>query len=160
MKIRLGFVSNSSSSSFTCDVCGETHSGWDISLEDAGMLECERSHVFCKEHEIAELSVEIQRKQILNYKYSSEELKNQVEKMSDDELEDLISEDPEGEIEEILGDSPTPSDLCPICNFKAISDNDVIKYLLKKANLKKNDLINVFKEEFGDYETLKKYIRE
>lgn len=30
MKIRNGFVSNSSSSSFTCDVCVETISGMDI----------------------------------------------------------------------------------------------------------------------------------
>ena len=33
MKIRAGFVSNSSSSSFICDVCGDEVSGVDISLE-------------------------------------------------------------------------------------------------------------------------------
>jgi hypothetical protein len=40
MKIRSGFVSNSSSSSFVCDVCGENISGMDIGLSDAGMFEC------------------------------------------------------------------------------------------------------------------------
>lgn len=34
MKHRLGFVSNSSSSSYTCDVCGETESGWNLCLSD------------------------------------------------------------------------------------------------------------------------------
>ena len=36
MKIRKGFVSNSSSSSFICDVSGEEHQGMDIGLEGAG----------------------------------------------------------------------------------------------------------------------------
>lgn len=40
MKIRTGFVSNSSSSSFVCDVCGNIESGWDLGLNDAEMCEC------------------------------------------------------------------------------------------------------------------------
>ena len=50
MKIRKGFVSNSSSSSFICDVCGTAESGWDYSLSDAGMYECENGHTFCESH--------------------------------------------------------------------------------------------------------------
>lgn len=55
MKLRSGFVSNSSSSSFVCDVCGDIESGWDISHEEAGMYECENGHVFCETHVIGEL---------------------------------------------------------------------------------------------------------
>ena len=40
MKIRNGFVSNSSSSSFICEVCGQDASGYDMSLSDAEMYEC------------------------------------------------------------------------------------------------------------------------
>jgi hypothetical protein len=47
MKTRLGFVSNSSSSSFTCDVCGETQGGWDCCLSEVDMFECENGHVIC-----------------------------------------------------------------------------------------------------------------
>jgi len=50
MKIRTGFVSNSSSSSFICDVCGTVGSGWDASPDDVGMYECVEEHVFCQHH--------------------------------------------------------------------------------------------------------------
>jgi len=46
MKIRNGFVSNSSSSSFTCAVCGEDHSGMDLCLSECEMFECENGHIF------------------------------------------------------------------------------------------------------------------
>lgn len=54
MKIRKGFVSNSSSSSFICDVCGETAEGWDLCLSEAEMCECENGHIFCEDHLIGE----------------------------------------------------------------------------------------------------------
>lgn len=50
MKIRTGFVSNSSSSSFVCDVCGESVGGWDLSLSEAEMCECINNHTICQEH--------------------------------------------------------------------------------------------------------------
>ena len=50
MKIRKCFVSNSSSSSFTCDYCNHTESGWDLCLSEAEMVECTRGHTFCEEH--------------------------------------------------------------------------------------------------------------
>lgn len=48
MKIRNGFVSNSSSSSFVCDVCGNEQSGMDMCLSDANMCNCENDHTFCE----------------------------------------------------------------------------------------------------------------
>jgi len=45
MKIRTGFVSNSSSSSFLCEVCGETESGFDCSLSEFDMISCENDHI-------------------------------------------------------------------------------------------------------------------
>ena len=50
MKIRQGFVSNSSSSSFICDICGDISSGWDASPSELGFQMCENEHYFCEEH--------------------------------------------------------------------------------------------------------------
>lgn len=50
MKIRHGFVSNSSSSSFVCDICGAECSGMDMCLSDAEMYQCENDHTFCDSH--------------------------------------------------------------------------------------------------------------
>lgn len=50
MKIRTGFVSNSSSSSYTCDVCGDTQGGMDMCLTEAQMHQCINGHIFCDTH--------------------------------------------------------------------------------------------------------------
>lgn len=52
MKIRTGFVSNSSSSSFVCEITGEEFSGWDASLEDFDLVECENGHIFLDKYVI------------------------------------------------------------------------------------------------------------
>ena len=46
MKIRLMFVSNSSSSSFLCEVTGRIKSGMDVGLDDVDMAECVNGHIF------------------------------------------------------------------------------------------------------------------
>lgn len=50
MKFRNGFVTNSSSSSFICQICGDVQSGWDMSFDEAGFVECENGHEFCVSH--------------------------------------------------------------------------------------------------------------
>ena len=48
MKIRTKLVSNSSSSSFICDVCGDTITGWD-SEYDEDVWTCVNGHNLCDE---------------------------------------------------------------------------------------------------------------
>src|ERR1022692_295355 len=55
MKLRKGFVSNSSSSSFICDMCGHDESGMDMCLSEASMFECVNGHILCTDHAIGEL---------------------------------------------------------------------------------------------------------
>lgn len=50
MRLRNGFVSNSSSSSFICAVCSQEASGWDLGLEGAGMFQCVNGHTVCVDH--------------------------------------------------------------------------------------------------------------
>ena len=47
MKFRKDFVTNSSSSSYVCEICGRSESGWDIGLSECEMMECVNGHVFC-----------------------------------------------------------------------------------------------------------------
>jgi hypothetical protein len=46
MKTRNGFVSNSSTSSFICNVCGAVEAGRDLCLSDVEMVECQHGHTF------------------------------------------------------------------------------------------------------------------
>ncbi len=48
MKIRNGFVSNSSSSSFICDICGESYVIYELDPEIGSV--CENGHNMCSEH--------------------------------------------------------------------------------------------------------------
>ena len=51
MKKRNGFVTNSSSSSYICEVCGNVEAGMDIGLRDAEMYRCvECGMDFCYDH--------------------------------------------------------------------------------------------------------------
>lgn len=50
MKIRSGFVSNSSSSSFLCCICGQMESGMDASCDELGFCICQNGHEMCRSH--------------------------------------------------------------------------------------------------------------
>ena len=50
MKLREGFVSNSSSTSFVCDICKLAESGWDSGPEELGFCQCANGHIICKDH--------------------------------------------------------------------------------------------------------------
>ena len=47
MKYRKDFVTNSSSSSFVCEICGNVDSGYDCSASELGFAECVNGHCFC-----------------------------------------------------------------------------------------------------------------
>lgn len=52
MKRRSGFVSNSSSCSFVCNLCGKEEEGWNwYEIPGSGDLaRCENGHLLCREH--------------------------------------------------------------------------------------------------------------
>lgn len=50
MKVRIGFVANSSSSSYVCDVCGVVEGGYDSTPSDFDMIGCDGGHLICCEH--------------------------------------------------------------------------------------------------------------
>ena len=133
MKIRKGFVSNSSSSSFICEVCGETVSGWDMGYDEAEMYCCENGHTFCREHAI-----------------DGEELEEMLNKLAEDEDTDDYY-DKIGEV---------PEKYCPCCTFNAVSQYDLIDYLLKKAGTNKEAVAKELQGKFTTFGAFREYVKE
>ena len=123
MKIRHGFVSNSSSSSFICDVTGRIASGWDMSLEEAEMCECKKGHTFSEYC-------------VLNEKEFNELLEKSKDEDSEEFDEDFRYYCPEK--------------FCPICSLTHIDDTMVLKYLIAKGYI---NIDNVMKEIRGDFKS-------
>ena len=136
MKIRKGFISNSSSTSFICDVCGRAEGGMDMSLEDADMYECKNGHTFCREESIGKSVVDEDGKEIITEKTYT-----------------LPEDDEEGGYE-------IPTEHCPCCTFAEVSSYDLIDYLLKKAGKDREAVAKEIKEKFADFKTFRNYVNE
>lgn len=169
MKKRNGFVSNSSSSSFTCEVCGETQSGWDMSLSEAEMTECEHGHTICNEHysNKTELTLEDKRKFLV--KCYNERIngyyKNEPEKQKEYyDLIDNICNKEEDEIDDELHDYDLqysfPSEFCPICNLDIIQNDTVLSYIIKKLNLNKEEIKTEIKNNYKTLKDVNNYCKE
>ncbi len=149
MKIRNDFVTNSSSSSYVCDICGREESGYDVDFRDFGLNECDKcGSIFCDEHisfnniDVEELKKELEnccevdKHEIRNFEGTAEELIEEVH----DEIRYEI-----------------PPILCPICSFVQISTDDIEMYknieLQKSDDTIKNEILNRFKDfdEFKDF---------
>ena len=184
MKVRTDFVTNSSSSSFICQICGREESGWDMSAFEADMWECENGHTFCFDEALPVDKKELL-KEIEKYVILTDEEKNMYNECTDDE-DTLRFVQKEFDMYEL------PECVCPICNFIEYSQKDLAAYLLKEYNIprdvvfeevkkinkrrkklydseyiqyvcRKHDLnpteiVTEWKEKFGKYYYFKKFI--
>jgi hypothetical protein len=157
MKVRYGFVSNSSSSSFTCLVCGKTESGRDVSPRDFGFVSCNNGHMICDGHLInaAEKTLE----------YKIQLIRNSGDKEYIEELEEDLEMKDEYEkmeaIDNIIGeldlDTVDPSE-CPICQFVSPLEYQLGHWLLKKLGWTQKDALQKAKDEYeGD---IKKFAKD
>ena len=151
MKIRLGFVSNSSSSSFTCLFCGNTESGWDLCMEDAGMYNCCKGHIFCDSHLVKEEpTLKEKRDELLRL---DDEKDEEIAKLSDQEIEEEFEKLNDG------GEGGTNryemmSALCPICNLVSVPDDYFVDYLLKKIGTTRDQMLKEIQEKYKNFDDL------
>lgn len=147
MKIRKDFVTNSSSSSFICEICGHTETVFDASIEDVGMYECLNGHTFCQDEALDPPS----KKDMLKYIFDNE--LNEVfscywnggqyftskEIFTEEELE-MMDEDQLFSEFYARNAYEIPVEMCPICQFIEYSEYDLSAYLLKKYEVPREEV--------------------
>lgn len=154
MKIRTGFVSNSSSSSYVCDVCGNAETVWDGALSDAGFCKCEKGHVICEEH--------VGKNNILSAEDIVELARNRT--LGDDWYQDEIlaylgDRDVGGALniaEEYIMERGLPSAACPVCMLKKPGKEVLLAYALYKLEATDEGLAKSMRDEFGTLENFRK----
>ena len=151
MKIRNGFVSNSSSSSFICQVCGEEASGMDMGLEDAGMFQCVNNHTVCRNH------LEGGSLPSLEEVETIEELKaiiaeEKLPELTDEELATVLDNK-----EDVGYGYNVPASWCPVCNFKHMTEEDAQMYMLTVKS--EAEYLTEWKEKFGTYEKFDEFLK-
>jgi len=154
MKTREGFVSNSSTTSFTCQVCGQVEPYSDsCSLEDAGGSECVNGHVFCSDHKLKK-----------NAPVPEGIIPEGDEDYEDDPGFDEEDEETQETSDEDDGDdwnngSKVPARRCPICTGKEMNLDLVEPFLLKKLGWTQKQ-IWVEMKKLGKYPAMVKYIAD
>ena len=141
MKTRTGFVSNSSTTSFTCEVCGETASGWDIGYEEMGFFSCMNDHVLCEEHKLDAPDLTNQEMYDIIVEYY---------KGWSSQIDRIRALDPDGEEiadywDEVVCDSGIAERYCPICQFYDISTPDTAAFLLKEVGIPREEVFATVK---------------
>lgn len=135
MKIRNGFVSNSSTSSYVCDICGEDRGGQDTSIDESDMKKCVNGHTTCFEHDS---------KQRLLEKYIEEKEEAAINNDDDDDY--------------IFDYEETPSRFCPVCRLDFAVDKEMLQYLLRLRGKTREEISDEIKHDFKDYKEFSEFI--
>lgn len=148
MKIRLDFVTNSSSSSFVCEICGRTEGGFEASLEDFGMVECENGHIVCQDellnkdyedfYEVPEECCPI----CQFIEYSNSDLKDYL-KQKYNITDDVV-------FAEVKKVNP---------RRKKLYDTEYNTYVCQQYNLNPAEIVSHWKEDYGTYSNFRKSMR-
>lgn len=162
MKIRAGFVSNSSSSSFICCLTGNMESGYDASASELGFVECQNGHMFVENLKLdsdKEVSVDEYRQWLKNsWQAKSDYYKKEIEEnlaLDDEEFLEYFEE----EWEESFNEDGINPLFCPVCQLEDLPDEDVAKYFLVQVGLSRKEFAKQMKEKFGDYNNFSEFLK-
>jgi len=147
LKYRKDFVTNSSSSSYICEICGEVETAWD-GLEEVNMAECVNGHVICQDHLLTGKyddvnCVPAKVCPICQFiEYSEYDLAKYLEIKYGIDREKVFSE-----VKKVNR------------RRKKLYDLEYITYVCRQFELNPAEVVAGWKAEFGTYEKLKKYFR-
>lgn len=154
MKVRSGFVSNSSSSSFVCDICGEGGEIMTDSGETPGVFWCENGHCFCSCHLDSKWSTENNKWGRYEYPEWMNEIVVKKTEGRHRTLADALEEDYDFY-------NNIPAEICPICRHEQPAISDTQKWLLKQLGFPTLETARKhIKSKFHSYEEFKKHLEE
>lgn len=149
MKFRKDFVTNSSSSSYVCEICGRNESGWDLSLSECEMMECVNGHIFCCDEALEQPTKKEMIKMIMENEWNKERWDNSIRDYRDYTEEEISSMDKEIIFERFItdgGNYEVPECMCPICQFIEYSEYDLSAYLLKEYGVSRDEVFAEVKQ--------------
>lgn len=149
MKFRTDYVTNSSSSSYVCEICGRTVSGWDMGLSECEMMECVNGHVFCCDEALEKPTKKEMIKMIIENEWNKERWDSQIRGHRDFSEEELTIMDEDDLFEKFCSDGynyDVPECMCPICQFIEYSEYDLSAYLLKEYGVSRDEVFAEVKQ--------------
>ena len=149
MKFRKDFVTNSSSSSYVCEICGRTESGWDIDLSECDMMKCVNGHVFCCDEALEMPSKKEMITMILENEWNKDVWTSRSDEYQDyteDELVEMNEGDLFNDFCSEGGYYNVPECMCPICQFIEYSEHDLSAYLLKEYGVPRDEVFAEIKK--------------
>lgn len=153
MKVRHGFVSNSSTSSFLCNICGTIAAERDLGIEEAEMVCCLNDHTFCTSHENgfdfdADRSLAEKKKILLSDSSWAKQ-----------------AEEPEANIDCLYSDWAVvtryemPPALCPFCQLKRVTDDLLLLYLFETMGQSREQIVEQISTKFDNYDEFRKFVK-
>jgi len=173
-RYRLSFVTNSSSSSFVCEVCGASEGGYEVSRSDVGFAQCENGHEFCERHTLSpEVTTDMLKKELqealdTHLRWAAESTnKRSASRYRETaaEYQEKLSEVNQMEPDDIRSEylalfDELPAVFCPICALGVVRDSDILMYIQRKTGVKTTEVEREIQQQFGTLDELKKYLEE
>jgi hypothetical protein len=149
MKIRIGFVTNSSSSSYICQICGEQEESWDT---PDWITYCDNGHTFCTNH----LEIDSDHKAETEEDYEDKEYCPicAFKAYAEGEMALYLQKTRGISREEVFAEIKRANK-----RRRVLYDSEYITYVCSKLNLSEEILLQELKERFKNWHEYISFIR-